>query len=204
MPNGSMPISIPPQMAEVSRPSSVRLRLRECASSGPMAAGVCCGSDTPTCMRVARPRTTHLNEPPVAADGAEMRPAVPSSLTSVQSTNTPRPGGAVPATHVAAHLTSRRPVSANERPVGSGRSEEHTSELQSRQYLVCRLLLEKKKKLQQTITQHRSRLTIPKQPIPILPILHHVTRYRSERPLNPDPQLISLLTVPHSLAANEL
>src|SRR3712207_6994832 len=31
-------------------------------------------------------------------------------------------------------------------PVGLHRSEEHTSELQSRQYLVCRLLLEKKKK----------------------------------------------------------
>src|SRR3712207_8524894 len=34
-----------------------------------------------------------------------------------------------------------------ENPYGSGpgpRSEEHTSELQSRQYLVCRLLLEKK------------------------------------------------------------
>src|SRR3712207_6949451 len=29
--------------------------------------------------------------------------------------------------------------------VGDERSEEHTSELQSRQYLVCRLLLEKKK-----------------------------------------------------------
>src|SRR3712207_8353913 len=29
---------------------------------------------------------------------------------------------------------------------GGERSEEHTSELQSRQYLVCRLLLEKKKK----------------------------------------------------------
>src|SRR3712207_7201442 len=29
--------------------------------------------------------------------------------------------------------------------VSKGRSEEHTSELQSRQYLVCRLLLEKKK-----------------------------------------------------------
>src|SRR3712207_7429586 len=29
---------------------------------------------------------------------------------------------------------------------GAFRSEEHTSELQSRQYLVCRLLLEKKKK----------------------------------------------------------
>src|SRR3712207_8974552 len=31
------------------------------------------------------------------------------------------------------------------KPVLVGRSEEHTSELQSRQYLVCRLLLEKKK-----------------------------------------------------------
>src|SRR3712207_8923081 len=30
-------------------------------------------------------------------------------------------------------------------PLGRARSEEHTSELQSRQYLVCRLLLEKKK-----------------------------------------------------------
>src|SRR3712207_8999585 len=44
-------------------------------------------------------------------------------------------------------------------PVGGGgggeaqdRSEEHTSELQSRQYLVCRLLLEKKKK---EYTAHR-------------------------------------------------
>src|SRR3712207_7043074 len=34
------------------------------------------------------------------------------------------------------------------RPVADDvRSEEHTSELQSRQYLVCRLLLEKKKNL---------------------------------------------------------
>src|SRR3712207_8903504 len=32
-------------------------------------------------------------------------------------------------------------------PVPITRSEEHTSELQSRQYLVCRLLLEKKKKI---------------------------------------------------------
>src|SRR5947209_9856423 len=33
------------------------------------------------------------------------------------------------------------------------RSEEHTSELQSRQYLVCRLLLEKKKsRMKETIT----------------------------------------------------
>src|SRR3712207_6878530 len=36
--------------------------------------------------------------------------------------------------------------SAGGRTVPAARSEEHTSELQSRQYLVCRLLLEKKKK----------------------------------------------------------
>src|SRR3712207_8660761 len=35
---------------------------------------------------------------------------------------------------------------------GTKRSEEHTSELQSRQYLVCRLLLEKKIKRQRTNT----------------------------------------------------
>src|SRR3712207_7732546 len=34
--------------------------------------------------------------------------------------------------------------------LNSMRSEEHTSELQSRQYLVCRLLLEKKKKKELT------------------------------------------------------
>src|SRR3712207_8809920 len=38
--------------------------------------------------------------------------------------------------------------------VKSTRSEEHTSELQSRQYLVCRLLLEKKKKTIQRILSH--------------------------------------------------
>src|SRR3712207_7805895 len=40
------------------------------------------------------------------------------------------------------------------------RSEEHTSELQSRQYLVCRLLLEKKK---------------PTKPSPPTPYLRHST-----------------------------
>src|SRR3712207_8227517 len=34
------------------------------------------------------------------------------------------------------------------------RSEEHTSELQSRQYLVCRLLLEKKKKMLNIHSRH--------------------------------------------------
>src|SRR5258708_21286300 len=39
-----------------------------------------------------------------------------------------------------------------------GRSEEHTSELQSPDHLVCRLLLEKKKKLQ--LTLHNSLLRL--------------------------------------------
>src|SRR3712207_8580401 len=42
---------------------------------------------------------------------------------------------------VAQRVVDREP----ERLVVAARSEEHTSELQSRQYLVCRLLLEKKK-----------------------------------------------------------
>src|SRR2546422_1346956 len=38
------------------------------------------------------------------------------------------------------------PVTAPTSPASPSRSEEHTSELQSRLHLVCRLLLEKKKK----------------------------------------------------------
>src|SRR3712207_7173929 len=52
-----------------------------------------------------------------------------------------------------------RPVEEAAHPV---RSEEHTSELQSRQYLVCRLLLEKKKKTITTnIIYHITRSTYP-------------------------------------------
>src|SRR3712207_6850983 len=46
----------------------------------------------------------------------------------------------------------RGPAGRPARPAAgpAGRSEEHTSELQSRQYLVCRLLLEKKKNTEHT------------------------------------------------------
>src|SRR3712207_7806378 len=50
---------------------------------------------------------------------------------------------------LAGHLDRRRPARWGLRRHPhrlEPRSEEHTSELQSRQYLVCRLLLEKKKK----------------------------------------------------------
>src|SRR2546423_8331284 len=53
----------------------------------------------------------------------------------------------------AEHTPRLRPVSAH-RPSPAGsvwRSEEHTSELQSLAYLVCRLLLEKKKKTESNV-----------------------------------------------------
>src|SRR3712207_8846625 len=49
--------------------------------------------------------------------------------------------GDAPAEHAAAQLDGV----LEDLMYVDGRSEEHTSELQSRQYLVCRLLLEKKK-----------------------------------------------------------
>src|SRR3712207_7840634 len=45
------------------------------------------------------------------------------------------------------HHRSPRSARTLEMTASGARSEEHTSELQSRQYLVCRLLLEKKKTL---------------------------------------------------------
>src|SRR3712207_8607371 len=55
-------------------------------------------------------------------------------------------GRAAPLHRLAAvlqHVGDARPVPRHPRPPRHRRSEEHTSELQSRQYLVCRLLLEK-------------------------------------------------------------
>src|SRR2546430_7057303 len=48
--------------------------------------------------------------------------------------------------HVAAGDGDRSDGGAERHPATPGRSEEHTSELQSQSKLVCRLLLEKKKK----------------------------------------------------------
>src|SRR5690625_7779443 len=42
-------------------------------------------------------------------------------------------------------MTGLNPLPFSEEQIYEGRSEEHTSELQSRGHLVCRLLLEKKK-----------------------------------------------------------
>src|SRR3712207_8511509 len=49
-----------------------------------------------------------------------------------------------------------QPVLGHQDHAQQRRSEEHTSELQSRQYLVCRLLLEKKKK---KLTSNTTKIT---------------------------------------------
>src|SRR5258707_7334526 len=52
---------------------------------------------------------------------------------------------ALPISAAVQHGTAAGRGDAAQLPRGRPRSEEHTSELQSRQYLVCRLLLVKKK-----------------------------------------------------------
>src|SRR3712207_7585219 len=55
-------------------------------------------------------------------------------------------GAATPCSPAAPPTRWSRATAGPTRVTSCTRSEEHTSELQSRQYLVCRLLLEKKKK----------------------------------------------------------
>src|SRR3712207_7799509 len=78
-----------------------------------------------------------------------------TTLFRSASSSTPAATGRAPGRHRPTTRPASTPRSGATRPVGGSvcvrRSEEHTSELQSRQYLVCRLLLEKKK-IQTTLT----------------------------------------------------
>src|SRR3712207_7293034 len=94
------------------------------------------------------------------------------------------PGCGLLVWHIDETRTSSNSANADEKlklvdlEEADGRSEEHTSELQSRQYLVCRLLLEKKNT--QTLTHYStlSFFTFPysscSQNIP-----HHTNSFRS-------------------------
>src|SRR5947209_15520493 len=85
------------------------------------------------------------------------QPAPPCTVTLSLPDALPIPGGEDPrlAEHLgrvgtefpAGHRAHDPPEEPRREPeaIDGRRSEEHTSELQSRQYLVCRLLLEKKK-----------------------------------------------------------
>src|SRR3712207_7937858 len=69
----------------------------------------------------------------------------PNPLTKSYESNGPDVKIRGTAQHIAEKYSQlARDAQASGDPVAA-RSEEHTSELQSRQYLVCRLLLEKKK-----------------------------------------------------------
>src|SRR3712207_7182633 len=86
------------------------------------------------------PYTTLFRSGPVRADRtATTRPAL---LRPRKRSPAGALSGAPGPSVVALHWPSAR---RRESPRARVRSEEHTSELQSRQYLVCRLLLEKKK-----------------------------------------------------------
>src|SRR3712207_8472662 len=62
-----------------------------------------------------------------------------------------------PGTRLGPRTVKSQPATRTRLDANRGRSEEHTSELQSRQYLVCRLLLEKKKPPTVCKTRARSR-----------------------------------------------
>src|SRR2546427_1792719 len=55
---------------------------------------------------------------------------------------------------IRSRMSDRSEATGNSRVSPDSRSEEHTSELQSQSNLVCRLLLEKKKKKQYKIYTH--------------------------------------------------
>src|SRR3712207_7304112 len=70
-------------------------------------------------------------------------------LQQVQAAHRPRRQPGTAAVRVEQPELSLEPAPVDQ-PGQAHRSEEHTSELQSRQYLVCRLLLEKKKNTRKT------------------------------------------------------
>src|SRR3712207_7499453 len=79
---------------------------------------------------------------------------VVKAATNLQSHATSNVANVSQAAAVAALTGDLSAAAAMREAFDRRRSEEHTSELQSRQYLVCRLLLEKKKtKLQTTQAQ---------------------------------------------------
>src|SRR3712207_8233693 len=103
-------------------------------------------------IRPARPamltKVTSALVPPKASSSARGSTEGAASISSLVNAADPAPPGPKTRTSTANRSSASIPPMS---PFGmsvAGRSEEHTSELQSRQYLVCRLLLEKKKEIQ--------------------------------------------------------
>src|SRR3712207_8390790 len=97
-------------------------------------------------MRRRPPRSTLF--PYTTLFRSRSRPAPPPAASESPSTTVSSGSKKSSATPLAMPAWKPSTTSADETDedcLHAGRSEEHTSELQSRQYLVCRLLLEKKK-----------------------------------------------------------
>src|SRR5438034_8047580 len=67
----------------------------------------------------------------------------------------PQPAASITSRHALSTRAQSAPALTASRP---SRSEEHTSELQSHSDLVCRLLLEKKKKIKVQLTQYHTQI----------------------------------------------
>src|SRR2546422_7602172 len=80
--------------------------------------------------------------------------ALPISPSSSRTASTCRRRSACCAPRAIASSLTPTPTASSRRARPRSRSEEHTSELQSRLHLVCRLLLEKKKPFQQLLKQN--------------------------------------------------
>src|SRR3712207_8147995 len=90
------------------------------------------------------PSSTLFPYTPLFRSPAGSAPPAPPALTA---SHMPFGFSALPLQeNHARHRTRRQSTGNQHTDQPQIRSEEHTSELQSRQYLVCRLLLEKKKK----------------------------------------------------------
>src|SRR5256886_6325391 len=89
-----------------------------------------------------RPRITRSGRSGVDMETSLIEYATTSAKHAIASAAVIHPNGRV-STPVSAHIF---PIVHHQMPRTNNRSEEHTSELQSQSNLVCRLLLEKKKK----------------------------------------------------------
>src|SRR2546422_4826003 len=100
-----------------------------------------------------RPSATFRLHSETATTGEESQPWCATEASIISALNTiPRLTAFATSLSTVVKESARSsrwtfPSSTKRLPVAASRSEEHTSELQSRLHLVCRLLLEKKKKI---------------------------------------------------------
>src|SRR5438445_5529644 len=107
------------------------------ASEVSLKSTIICVTSDGTMLRIACGSTTNR------IDCARVRPSAVAASTWPRGTDW-MPARTISPKYAASKMTKAASGRAGIQSVP--RSEEHTSELQSRQYLVCRLLLEKKKR----------------------------------------------------------